>query len=71
MRCVKIKHIETFPIYKKFIFIINLQEIASFYSLKVNFTFKISSFCMDFLTNHMSTYIYYCFKNKHIGMHIG
>jgi hypothetical protein len=69
MRCVKVKHIETFPIY--IISIINLQEITSFYSLKGHFTFKIPSFCMDFLTNHMSTYIYYYFNNKHIGMHIG
>jgi len=42
--------------------------------LKVHFTFKISNFNMEFLTNHMFTYIYkvfyHYFNHKHKGMHI-
>jgi hypothetical protein len=55
MRVVKLKYIKIVPIKEFFIFEINLQEITSFYSLKVHFTFKIHIFHMKFLTNHMST----------------
>jgi hypothetical protein len=53
MRCKKVRYIETFGI-KKF----DLEKIMLFYLLRVHFTFKIPSFHMDFLTNHMSRYIY-------------
>jgi hypothetical protein len=72
MRCVKVKYIEILPIQEILIYKINLQEITSFYSLKVHFTFKIPSIHMDLLINHMSTYIYRVvfqyFNHKNRGM---
>jgi hypothetical protein len=58
MRCVKVKYIKKFTNMSNFDSKINLQQYASFYSLRIHFTFKIPSFHMDLLTSDMSMSIY-------------
>jgi len=74
MRCVKVKYIEILPIQEILNYKFNLQDITSFYSLKVHFTFIIPNIHVDLLINHMSTYIYRVvlqyFNHKNKGMHI-